>query len=759
VTARVFLHVGVPKTGTTFVQDVLWRARSQLAKAGVCYPLLRRAEHFAATMDLRGAFWGGRRDPAWEGTWDRLAGTVLASGAHTGLLSSELLAAADVDAAERAGQSFPGYEVHVVLTARDLARQLVSGWQEQVKHRLALSLEDFVARCLDGTGREAERFWRLHDLPDVARRWGTAIPAAHLHVVTVPPPGGPRDLLWQRFAQVCGLDVSLGRVDTARPNTSLTAPEAELLRRYNARGTDQVTPRHYDQVVRVLLAEKLLAAGSTGAGDTGGLALPARFADAVSERARSTVAELAGNGHDVAGDLADLVPDRDALREVVPAPVDDAQVAAVSVRAVADLVAELGPLERRLRARGQAPATDATATPGQETRRRRRPVQRGDDLDRAVFVHVGAPKTGTTFLQDVLWYHRDSLAAAGVLFSRRRYDDHYRASLDLREQPRPGAAGIWDQVAGDSAGWPGTSVISHEFFAAAKPPHVARAMASLGSERVHVVYTARDLWRLLGAEWQEVTKHGRHLSFEEFLADVLDRGEDGMVGGWFWSVHDAVDVLRRWSAELPPERVHVVTVPPSGTDPTLLWRRFCAVLGIDPGLVDTTVARPNTSLGAAEVTFLRRVNERLGERRQDMFRRGEYARFVKTMLAQEVLSARPGSARYAPPTKRFEQVRTRAEQLTTGLRAAGYQVVGDLCELVPEEPRADSAHPDDTPAPELADVGVDAVAGMVLQVAQLRESYGIGITPTTAQGPGRPGPRTLARRLARRVVTGRGGHR
>ena len=76
-------------------------------------------------------------------------------------------------------------------------------------------------------------------------------------------------------------------------------------------------------------------------------------------------------------------------------------------------------------------------------------------------------------------------------------------------------------------------------------------------------------------------------------------------------MHDPLDVLDRWGAGLPPERVHVVTVPPAGTDPGLLWERFAGLVGIDPDTVDTTVARANPSLGAEEVTFLRRVNERI----------------------------------------------------------------------------------------------------------------------------------------------------
>ena len=34
----VFLHVGLPKTGTTELQKVLWENRRRLAENGVVYP-------------------------------------------------------------------------------------------------------------------------------------------------------------------------------------------------------------------------------------------------------------------------------------------------------------------------------------------------------------------------------------------------------------------------------------------------------------------------------------------------------------------------------------------------------------------------------------------------------------------------------------------------------------------------------------------------------------------------------------------------
>ena len=49
-----------------------------------------------------------------------------------------------------------------------------------------------------------------------------------------------------------------------------------------------------------------------------------------------------------------------------------------------------------------------------------------------VFLHIGEPKTGTTFIQQVMWSNRAELAAEGVVLPGHHPQDHYRASQDLR---------------------------------------------------------------------------------------------------------------------------------------------------------------------------------------------------------------------------------------------------------------------------------------------------------------------------------------
>ena len=69
---RVLVHVGTPKTGTSFVQDLLFQQRDALAEQGVLYPADRFDAHFLAALDLMELRWGGLEHQA-VGAWDRLA--------------------------------------------------------------------------------------------------------------------------------------------------------------------------------------------------------------------------------------------------------------------------------------------------------------------------------------------------------------------------------------------------------------------------------------------------------------------------------------------------------------------------------------------------------------------------------------------------------------------------------------------------------------------------------------------------------------
>jgi hypothetical protein len=302
----VYVHVGAPKSGTTFIQDTLWTHRDGLAADGVLYPYTTPTEHFAAMLDLRERGWGGIRRRAVAGAWDRVAARVRAWEGSRAVLTNELLGGASQQQIGRLVDSLAPARVHVVLTARDLARQLVSSWQEQIKHNLSVPLDEFLAEMLehgpDTKPPYARQFWPLQDPAHVLCRWSRIVGREHVLLVTVPPLGARGATLWHRFCEATGLDARTYRPAADSSNVSLSAVEAEFYRRVNA-GIADLSARDYTVLVRQNLMRQIVP--TRGERPT----LPAAYFDAVRQRSLAQVEALEQYGFPVSGDLRDLLPD------------------------------------------------------------------------------------------------------------------------------------------------------------------------------------------------------------------------------------------------------------------------------------------------------------------------------------------------------------------------------------------------------------------------------------------------------------------
>ena len=332
-----------------------------------------------------------------------------------------------------------------------------------------------------------------------------------------------------------------------------------------------------------------------------------------------------------------------------------------------------------------------------------------------IYVHIGEPKTGTSFLQHALWSNRARLAAQGVVLPGYSYGGHARASQDLREvrwQPGDPAdpwTGEWDVLTGQALRAGGAAVISNELLVACNPPQADRAVRSLLPAAVHIVVTVRDFATLLPAEWQETVKTRSPVPWEQWLDKVIDAAPDPdrRRRMRFWTMHDTLAILRLWSRDIPPDQVHVITLPPQGGT-SELWLRFASVLGIDSSTVDLPQRRENPSLGLAEAEFLRRLNEAL----PDEVPRWFYTWNVKRILANDVLSARPAGARLVLPPERQAWAREQAEILVAGLRDSKYHIVGDLDELLPAPATERYVSPTRLPAERLLDVALRSAAAL-----------------------------------------------
>lgn len=364
------------------------------------------------------------------------------------------------------------------------------------------------------------------------------------------------------------------------------------------------------------------------------------------------------------------------------------------------------------------------------------------DAAQRVVLHVGTPKSGTTFLQRALWRHQPELAAVGVTCAGRRHFEMFHAAIELRGsyefwgRTAEELEGTWQRLCDEARAYPGTTIMSHELLGGARKEQVDSGMAALEGLDVHLVVTARDLARQVASDWQERVKNGNALTFDEFCTSVAREKPSG-----FWRNQHLVAVFDRWARSVPPENVHLVVGPPPGAAPDLLWRRFGEAVGFDAGAFDPTTGdtTTNQTLGAVQVSLLRRVNEVLDGRIQQP----TYSKVVKRVFAQTMLAGQSSPPAQCPPelVERLAEIAIRQNNRIT---KRGYQVHGDLAELVPVPSPGPWIDPDAVdPTLETA-AAVAVIADLLVEKAAPEPEPDPGIVPAARRVGGR-----LRRRLTR----------
>jgi hypothetical protein len=344
-------------------------------------------------------------------------------------------------------------------------------------------------------------------------------------------------------------------------------------------------------------------------------------------------------------------------------------------------------------------------------------------------------KTGTTFLQQLLAANRADLAAAGYLFPGSRWREQDLAARDILDMTRNNPTmrarchGMWDKLTSEMLAFEGhASIFSMEFLSFANAAKAARVVGSLPGAEVHVILTVRDAVGVIPAQWQTSCRNGGTISWPAFARSArwrvrfgrFSRGENSRV---FVMAQGIPRMLRAWGRAVPSGRLHVVTVPPSGSDPMLLWERFADVVGMDPAVCTQSTAMHNTSLGQPSADLLRRINARLGKLPSH-----EHQPTLKAELATGILSTRSGAETGAAldgPTLR--SALSWNQRVRTAIEHSGAHVVGDLSDL-PVKPSGTAAAKrlSDPAADDLLAAAETARDGLVRLVKRRRRQLSKG---------------------------------
>lgn len=202
-----------------------------------------------------------------------------------------------------------------------------------------------------------------------------------------------------------------------------------------------------------------------------------------------------------------------------------------------------------------------------------------------VVLHVGAHKTGTTFVQNLFHLNRARLAQAGV-----HYPDigpntahHALAGLwmNLPDVPdrfygRAGPEGLWQRLIAQYAGAGGTLFLSAENFSRCHPQEVdmedlARRLSVF--EEVKVVYALRPQTELVQSLWLQLAKSGRPVAIHAYVRAAIETRRALGVRIDHGSVYTA---LRRGFA---PEQIHLLDYNQIRRAPGGLAQAFLDLLG------------------------------------------------------------------------------------------------------------------------------------------------------------------------------------
>jgi hypothetical protein len=329
MTPRLVLHVGTMKTGTTYLQGRLFANQDKLAGLGVLLPGGSYPAQVFAARELG-------REPE---RWSRLADEMREHGG-TSVVSTERLAPMRPVMVQKVRDLLDGIDVQVVVTARDLNRSIPALWQESVQNGRTWRFGEYlegVQTWRPGHRAGVERpeagrtFWRQLDLQRIVSTWCDAFGVDGVTVVTLPQPGAPRDLLWERFCSVVGIPHE-GFQDSTTPNGSLGAASAMAVRRLNELLLEVDLPYPRGGPLRKRVLSKQVLAGRRKDEPSIGLDV----APWLGEQTRRIQDGLARLGVRVIGSTDELEPV--AVPGIDPDTLDDTEVTEAALAGLAGLL-------------------------------------------------------------------------------------------------------------------------------------------------------------------------------------------------------------------------------------------------------------------------------------------------------------------------------------------------------------------------------------------------------------------------------------
>lgn len=339
-------------------------------------------------------------------------------------------------------------------------------------------------------------------------------------------------------------------------------------------------------------------------------------------------------------------------------------------------------------------------------------------------LHIGPPKTGTTYIQGAFHANRRAVAEQGVLYAgpTRQPTSAVQAVLGTAN---PGTGEVppmrrWHGLVNEvRRAKQARVVISSEFLADAAPDAIRTIIRDLDPDRVHVLVTLRPLARIIPSQWQQFIQSGGRKPFDEWLDAIFN--DPSKVTPTFWRRHRHDALVARWADVVGPERVTVVAL--DDEDHGMVTRVFEDLVGLRPGTLVPDEDLSNRSMTMPEIEVVRAFNQRYFAEGLSRPLHTQVMRFG----AASYMKARPaatGEPRVEAPHWALVRAGELAREMVDAIAESGVRIIGDPRSLtvVPTTRAGDGPRPPSAVAPDTA---ATAVMGVLVASGLARGSTSV----------------------------------
>jgi hypothetical protein len=221
-------------------------------------------------------------------------------------------------------------------------------------------------------------------------------------------------------------------------------------------------------------------------------------------------------------------------------------------------------------------------------------------LKKRLILHAGIHRTGTTSIQQALFYNADSLLSAGILYPKPMDGgnaiNHQRLAWDISED-KVALPALRDWAASLAQTDARTVILSAEDFCRIKNLDFVKCFSDHFNVEVAIYLRRQDIWV---NSW-----YNQHVKwpFDEQLARGTPQQFLGHLQEFHWLKY--YDVLDRWSKAVGKERIHIGVLEKGQIeDPRADLCDFC---GVNIVLENYAGSRANESLPAAQISILRNL--------------------------------------------------------------------------------------------------------------------------------------------------------